>query len=177
MSNFARDAANSNSALVVNVTAADVAEYGFGSDAFAGVRFQRHLEREAYALTGDYRAPCQNVSDFLSNRTSNAFDVVPSYPRGVTSANLRNFFPKTITDTLTDALYQFDRKIKGFGTSGVLTAVESRTSSPVKILRGSDYQSNLKGLYPIGEGAGYAGGIVSSAVDGLRVAMQLVHSS
>ena len=177
MSNFRRDAANSNSALVVNVTAQDVERYGFGNDWQAGVRFQRHLEKQAFALAGDYRAPCQNVCDFLAGRASSKFDVTPSYPRGVIGANLNLLLPQPIVETLADALYQFDRKIKGFGTSGVLTAVESRTSSPVKIVRGDDFQSNLKGLYPIGEGAGYAGGIVSSAVDGLRVAQAIVSTA
>ena len=175
MSNFARNAVNSNSALVVNVTADDVREYGFGEDCYAGMRFQQHLEKQSYLLAGgSYRAPSQNVADYLSNRQSKVFDVAPSYPRGVTSVNLRSLLPKTITDALAEGLYEFDRKIKGFGSSGVLTAVESRTSSPVKILRDTSFQSNLKGLYPIGEGAGYAGGIVSSAVDGLRVAISIV---
>ena len=178
MSNFSRDAANSNSALVVNVTAADVADYGFGSDCFAGVRFQRHLEKQAYTLAGgSYRAPTQNVTDFLSGKVSKTFDVAPSYPRGVVPANLRSLLPKTIADAISEGLYEFDRKIKGFGTRGVLTAVESRTSSPVRIVRNESFQSNLANLYPIGEGAGYAGGIVSSAVDGLRVAQAIVEQS
>ena len=175
MSNYLRNAENSNSALVVNVTAADVAEYGFGCDCFAGVRFQRHLEKQAYQLAGGaYRAPCQNVSDFLANRPSTVFELAPSYPRGVTPVNLRSLLPPTVADTICEGLYEFDRKIKGFGTSGVLTAVESRTSSPVKIVRNDRFQSNLVNLFPVGEGAGYAGGIVSSAVDGLRVAQYVV---
>ena len=175
MSNYLRNAENSNSALVVNVTADDVAEYGFGTDCFAGVRFQRHLETQAYQLAGGgYRAPCQNVSDFLANRVSTAFELSPSYPRGVTPVNLRSLLPPTIADTIAEGLYEFDRKIKGFGASGVLTAVESRTSSPVKIVRNERFQSNLVNLFPVGEGAGYAGGIVSSAVDGLRVAQAII---
>ena len=175
MSNYARNATNSNSALVVNVTADDIAEYGFGRDVFAGVRFQRHLEKQAYILGGGgYRAPSQNVTDYLANRKTAAFDLAPSYSRGVTPANLHSLLPKTIADTLAEGLYEFDRKIKGFGASGVLTAIESRTSSPVKLLRDESYQSNLKRLYPIGEGAGYAGGIVSSAVDGLKVAQAII---
>ena len=178
MSNYARDAQNSNSALVVNVTAEDVKEYGFGSDAFAGVRFQQYLEKQAYLLVGgNYLAPSQNVTDFLANRPTKTFDLSPSYPRGVASVNLRNLLPDVISDTLAEGLYEFDRKIKGFGSNSVLTAVESRTSSPIKILRNELFQSNLKGLYPIGEGAGYAGGIVSSAVDGLRVAIAIVEQS
>ncbi|MCH5159244.1 MAG: NAD(P)/FAD-dependent oxidoreductase [Clostridiales bacterium] len=175
MSNYNRDAANSNSALVVNVTAEDVNEYGFGNDAFAGVRFQQYLEKQAYKLSdGNYRAPSQNVTDFLANRPTKSFDLSPSYPRGVTPVNLRNLLPQTISGTLAEGLYEFDRKIKGFGASGVLTAVESRTSAPVKILRNELFQSNIEGLFPIGEGAGYAGGIVSSAVDGLRVAQAII---
>lgn len=178
MSNYARNAANSNSALVVNVTREDVSAYGFGDDAFAGIRFQRHLEKQAYLLAGgSYRAPCQNVSDFLSDRQTKTFDVAPSYPRGVTPVNLRALLPRTVADAIAEGLYEFDRKIKGFGASGVLTAVESRTSSPVRIARDEQYQSNLKRLYPIGEGAGYAGGIVSSAVDGLRVARAIVEQN
>ncbi len=175
MSNYLRDAPNSNSALVVNVTAEDVKRYGFGTGPFAGVEFQRDLEKKAYLLGGgNYIAPCQNVSDFVANRTSTHFDVTPSYPRGVRSASLRQLLPEDISDALCQALVCFDRKIKGFGSGGVLTAVESRTSSPVRIVRGADFQSNLRGLYPMGEGAGYAGGIVSSAVDGLRVAMSIL---
>lgn len=171
MSNYLRDATNSNSALVVNVTAEDVKAYGYGDGPFAGLEFQRDLERRAYSIAGgNYLAPCQNVVDFRANRLSVTFDMQPSYPRGVKSANLHELLPETICDTICQALEVFDRKIKGFGSSGVFTGVESRTSSPVKILRDETYQSNLKGLYPIGEGAGYAGGIVSSAVDGLRVA-------
>lgn len=174
MSNYARDFANSNSALVVNVTAEDVARFGFGTGAFAGVDFQRDLERKAYVLGGgNYVAPCQSVSDFVNERVGTTFDTKPSYPRGVVAANLRNLLPESICATLCEALSYFDGKIRGFGTSGVLVGVESRTSSPVRIVRGDDLQSNLKNLYPIGEGAGYAGGIVSSAVDGLRTAMYI----
>lgn len=175
MSDYARNADNSNSALVVSVTADDMADFGFGRGAFAGVEFQRDLERRAYKLGGgDYRAPCQNVTDFAYGKVSERFDVVPSYPRGVVSANLRQLLPEPLNAVICEALRAFDRKIVGFGTSGVFTGVESRTSSPVRIVRDGDFQSNLKGLYPVGEGAGYAGGIVSSAVDGLRVAIHIV---
>ncbi len=171
MSDYARDAVNSNSALVVNVTAEDVAAYGFGTDALAGVRFQRSLEHAAYYIGGDYRAPVQNVSDFLAGRVSRHLDVTPSYPRGTVQTDLNRLLPEPVSRTLKEALYVFDGKIKGFG-GGVLTGVESRTSSPVRVLR-NDFVSNLAHLYPIGEGAGYAGGIVSSAVDGLRTAMHI----
>ncbi len=175
MSDYRHSSPNSNSALVVNISEDDVLRFGFERGPFAGLEFQRDLERKAFTLGGgDYIAPCQNVTDFVSNKTSEKFDVQPSYPRGVKSANLRMLFPEPINLAIVDALAEFDRKIHGFGSSGVFTGVESRTSSPVRILRGEDFQSNLRRLYPIGEGAGYAGGIVSSAVDGLRVAMRIV---
>lgn len=175
MSYYARNMANSNSALVVNVTQDDVASYGFGDDVLCGVRFQQHLEQLAYQMGGgNYIAPCQNVVDFVANKPSTELQLAPSYPRGTTCTNLRDLLPKQIGDVLAEALLHFDKKIAGFGTSGVLTGVESRTSSPVKILRDETMQSNLKNLYPVGEGAGYAGGIVSSAVDGIRVAQKIV---
>lgn len=175
MSYFARNERNSNSALVVNVTQQDVETYGFGNDVLAGVRFQQHLEELAYKMGGgNYNAPAQNVTDFVANQLSTELQLDPSYPRGTTLANLRNLLPKQIGDVLADALLHFDKKIAGFGTSGVLTGIESRTSSPVKILRDETMQSNLQNLYPVGEGAGYAGGIVSSAVDGIRVAQAIV---
>lgn len=171
MSNYLRNGANSNSALVVNVTAEDVSRYGYGSDALAGMRFQQELERKAYTMAGgNYVAPCQGVKDFVSGVVSSSFDVTPSYPRGVKSVNLRRLLPQDIGDTIAQALVHFDKMIAGFGSSGVLTGVETRTSSPVRITRGDSYQSTrFANLYPIGEGAGYAGGIVSSAVDALRV--------
>ena len=121
-------------------------------------------------------APCQNSSDFIENRASSSFKLAPSYPRGVKSCNLRDLLPNDLGDNLAEALTAFDRKIEGFAQFGVLTGVETRTSSPVKIVRGDDFQSNLKRLYPTGEGAGYAGGIVSSAVDGLKVAISIIES-
>lgn len=175
MSYFARDMANSNSALVVNVTQADVESYGFGNDVLCGVKFQQHLESLAYQMGGgNYLAPCQNVTDFIANVASTQLQLAPSYPRGVTPCNLRDLLPKQIGDVLADAMVHFEKKIAGFGTSGVFTGIESRTSSPVKILRDESMQSNLLNLYPVGEGAGYAGGIVSSAVDGIRVAQKIV---
>ena len=177
MSNYARDADNSNSALVVNVTADDIARYGFGDGPFAGVDFQRDLERRAYlAGGGNYVAPCQNVSDFIADRATKQFDVAPSYPRGVRTANLRDLLPQPVAATLCEALTYFNSKIRDFASCGVLTGVESRTSSPVRIVRDESFQSNLRNLYPMGEGAGYAGGIVSAAVDGLRVAQAVALS-
>ncbi|MCH5156298.1 MAG: FAD-dependent oxidoreductase [Clostridiales bacterium] len=174
MSNYLRDGANSNSALVVTVNASDVARYGYGSDALSGMRFQQDLEHRAYVSAGgNYIAPAQGVKDFIEGTVSTQFDVTPSYPRGVTSVNLRELLPQDLGDTIAEALQYFDRKIRGFGSSGVLTGVETRTSSPVRITRDETFQSKLLNLYPIGEGAGYAGGIVSSAVDGLKVAIYI----
>lgn len=178
MSNYSRSAVNSNSAIVVTVNARDAERYGYGCDVFAGVRLQRDLEQKAYLLGGgSYVAPCQNVTDFVENRASVNFDVSPSYPRSVKPCNLRKLLPKDLGDNIAEALRAFNCKIQGFGASGVLTGVETRTSSPVKIMRGDDFQSNLKRLYPVGEGAGYAGGIVSSAVDGLKVALAIAEQT
>ena len=172
MSNFARNEQNSNSAIVVTVNQQDLSNLGFGDDLFAGVRFQEHLESTCFNC--GYQAPAQNVVDFIANKPSTQLEITPSYPRGTVCTNLRTLLPKFIGDCIAEGLLAFDSKIKGFATSGVLTAVESRTSSPIRIVRDNEtYQSNIANLYPIGEGAGYAGGIVSSAVDGLRVAMSI----
>lgn len=176
MSNFDRMAQNSNSALVVTVNAADIASFGFGDDVFSGVRFQEYLEKKAYEMGGgNYVAPCQNVADFRKNVVSKFFDVAPSYPRGVKSVNLNDLLPTEIANDIAVSLEAFDRSIKGFGSCGTLTGVETRTSSPVRVVRNADFESNISGIYPIGEGAGYAGGIVSSAVDGLRFAIALAN--
>ncbi len=175
MSCFDRSDRNSNSAIVVTVSERDVESYGFGRDVFSGVRFQQYLEKRAFeAGGGNYAAPCQNVTDFICGRESERFDVTPSYCRGVKSVNLRGLLPESIGGDIALSLIEFDKKIRGFGSSGVLTGVETRTSSPVKILRDESFQSNLRNLYPVGEGAGYAGGIISSAVDGLRVAVSIL---
>lgn len=173
MSNYARDGENANSALIVQVTQED-----FGTDApLGGVEFQRKLERAAFVAGGStYAAPVQLVGDFLQNKTSTRFwEVQPTYAAGTAFANLNEVLPQSVTETLAFALTDMDRKLRGFAASeGVLTAVESRTSSPVRIERDETLQSvSVKGLYPCGEGAGYAGGITSSAADGLRVAETL----
>lgn len=174
MSNFARAEANSNSALVVTVTANDVADWGFGDDSLAGIRFQEKLEKDAYLCgKGNYVAPCQNVTDFVADTKTAVFDVAPSYPRGVVSADLRRLLPRKISDAIVQSLHVFGQKMKSFDACGVLTGVETRTSSPVKVVRDENMQSNLKHLYPVGEGCGHSGGIVSSAVDGLKVAQAI----
>lgn len=174
MSNFARAEANSNSALVVTVTANDVADWGFGDDCLAGIRFQEKLEKDAYLCgKGNYVAPCQNVTDFVADTKTAVFDVAPSYPRGVVSADLRRLLPRKISDAIVQSLHVFGQKMKGFDACGVLTGVETRTSSPVKVVRDETFQSNLKALFPVGEGCGHSGGIVSSAVDGLKAAQAI----
>ena len=173
MSDFARDGENANSALVVNVTPEDFP----GNDVLAGVAFQRNWERRAYELSGSYKAPVQLVGDFLADRCSTAFgSVTPSYRPDTVFCELKHCLPDFVTEALKEALPAFGRKIKGFDDGdAVLSGVETRTSSPVRILRNEQYQSPaVAGLYPCGEGAGYAGGIMSAAVDGLRIAEQII---
>ncbi|MBR0447037.1 MAG: FAD-dependent oxidoreductase [Clostridia bacterium] len=169
MSHFARDAANSNSALLVEVHPSD-----FGSEhPLAGFQFQRKIERAAYeAGGGGYRAPAQLVGDFLADRASaGAGEVTPSYQPGVTWCDLRDCLPTFVAGSLKSALPLFGRQIRGFDRhDAVLTGVESRSSSPVRLLRDHSGQSAVAGVYPCGEGAGYAGGIMSAAVDGIRCA-------
>lgn len=170
MSNYARNEKNANSALIVQVRTTDFEN----ATALGGVEFQRKLERTAFKVGGkNYAAPVQLVGDFLKNKTSDSFGAVkPSYAVGTAFSDLREVLPSFITNTLKFALTDMDKKLKGFACpEGLLTAVESRTSSPIRIERGEDFQSlNVENLYPCGEGAGYAGGITSSAADGLRVA-------
>ena len=170
MSNYKRDGVNANSALIVQVTSSDFAS----DDPLAGVEFQRKIERAAFEAGGkDYKAPVQLIGDFLSDKESTAFQsVLPTYAAGTTFADLRSVLPEEIISAMKNAVLDMDRRLKGFACpDGVLTAAETRTSSPVRIERGEDMQSiNVKRLYPCGEGAGYSGGITSSAADGLSVA-------
>ncbi len=163
---------NSNSALVVTVRPEDFD----GNSALAGVEFQRKYERLAYE-TAKGKAPVQLARDFMKNKTSSAFDgVIPSFTGETSFADLRECLPEFISSTLKDGLFEFDRKIKGFSSCGaVLTGVEMRTSAPLRIKRDENYQSvNVEGLFPAGEGAGYAGGIMSAAVDGMKIAEKLL---
>lgn len=175
MSEFARDGLNANSALVCKVTRADFN----GDDALSGVRFQRMLERKAYmAGGGGYKAPVQLVKDFINKKESFSFDGVhPTYKLGTEFYPLHEFFEKSFTNSLISATIDMSKKIKGFAENGALfTGVESRTSSPLRILRGENLQSvNTIGLYPAGEGAGYAGGITSAAADGIKVANAIIN--
>ncbi|MBP3435748.1 MAG: hypothetical protein J6K62_05430 [Clostridia bacterium] len=175
MSVFARDARNSNSALLVGVTPDDLPD----ASPLAGIALQRQMERAAYTLGGGaYRAPVQLVGDFCAGRESHALgDVEPSYRPGVTPCDLRECLPDFVAHSLRTALPQFGRKLRGFDRyDAVLTGVESRSSSPVRIPRDEQCQAAIRGLFPCGEGAGYAGGITSAAVDGIRCAAALIES-
>ncbi|MGE3332698.1 MAG: NAD(P)/FAD-dependent oxidoreductase [Rhodospirillaceae bacterium] len=169
MSQYSRAERNANSGIVVDINPAD-----YPGHPLAGVDFQRHWESMAFtAGGGTYEAPGQLVGDFLANKPSTAFgDVTPSYRPGVHLTDLSQCLPDYVVAAIREALPAFDRQIKGYARSdAVMTGVETRTSSPIRITRGEDFCSvNTRGLYPAGEGAGYAGGILSAAVDGIRVA-------
>ena len=171
MSQYSRNERNANAGIVVGISP----EQDYPGDPLAGMRFQRELESHAFELGGsDYSAPGQLIGDFLANRPSTAFgEVQPSYTPGVKLTNLDTVLPEYAISAIREAIPAFAKQIKGFDLAdGVLTGVETRTSSPIRIKRDDDtLQSiNTKGLYPTGEGAGYAGGILSAAVDGIRVA-------
>ncbi len=174
MSKYKRDNININGALLVNVEKKD-----YESDhPLAGMYLQRKLEKRAYELGGsNYNAPAQRVEDFLNNKKSTSIGKIkPSYSPGVTLTDLNLLLPNYISDTLKEAIKYFDTKIKGFADGdAILTAIESRSSSPIKIVRTESFESvGLSGLYPIGEGAGYAGGIVTSAVDGIKASEKII---
>ena len=170
MSPYARDGENCNSALLVDVRTDDFPEK---DGVLAGVKFQREWEQKAFALGGNhYFAPAQLSGDFLKGRASTGpRSVLPTYRPGVTWTNLEKCLPEFAYEGLKEAILAFDKKIKGFANpDAVLTGVETRSSSPVRVLRNAQsLQSEVMGLYPAGEGAGYAGGILSAAVDGIRV--------
>ena len=170
MSFFARDEQNSNSALLVNVLPSD-----FGSNhPLAGVEFQRKIERDAYRLTGSYSAPCQRVDDFVSGKKSSDYgDVKPSILPKPTPGDLSKCLPGFVYKALQQALPQFAKSRDGFDKKGILTGVETRSSSPVKLNRDENYLTNLDNILVCGEGSGYAGGIVTAAVDGLKCAIKL----
>jgi len=169
MSQYSRNERNANAGIVVGITPAD-----YPGDVLAGVAFQRQWESAAYLAGGEtYHAPGQMVGDFLAARPSKTLgDVIPSYKPGVTPADLAPTLPAYAIEAIREALPAFGRQIQNFDRpDAVLTGVETRTSSPIRITRGKNFQSlNTSGLYPAGEGAGYAGGILSAGVDGIKVA-------
>ncbi len=173
MSRFARDGANANSALLVSV---DPEDFG-GEGILAGIEFQRRWERAAFRLAGgDFKAPAQLAGDFLQGiASSGPGRVNPSYPLGVAFGKLDGALPEFALDALREALPQLGRKLAGFDApDAVLTGVETRSSAPVSIVRDDSMQCNIRGIYPCGEGAGHAGGIMSSAIDGIRCAQALI---
>ncbi|MGL4473747.1 MAG: NAD(P)/FAD-dependent oxidoreductase [Shewanella sp.] len=169
MSQYSRNERNANSAIVVGI---DPSDYPGGP--LAGIEFQRQLESAAYVLGGEnYDAPAQLVGDYLAGKSSSQVGKVePSFKPGVKLTDLTEILPAYCLEAIREAIPAFNKKINGFAMKeAMMTGVETRTSSPVSIKRGSDYQSvNTKGLYPAGEGAGYAGGIMSAAIDGIRIA-------
>jgi uncharacterized FAD-dependent dehydrogenase len=166
MSYHSRALTNANSAVLVTVSSDD-----YGNEIFSGVEFQERIEQLAFKLGGsDYKAPVQTIDGFINNKVMELGSITPSYPIGYKCANLRSIYSSSINDAIIESLDVFNRKLKGFGVKdAVLTGVESRSSSPVRIVRDKvTMESNIENLYPIGEGCGYAGGIVSAAVDGIR---------
>lgn len=169
MSEYARDKENANCAVLVGITPED-----FNSEhPLAGMYMQRELEQRAFAMGGgDYSAPAQLVKDFLNNTPSvSCRNVKPSFPTGVRYTNLQDLLPQKVTAVMCDALIKMDNMLSGFACDdALLTGPETRSSAPVRIIRDEFMQTNIRGLYPCGEGAGYAGGIVSAGVDGIKVA-------
>ena len=174
MSQYSRNERNANSGIVVGITP----EQDYPGGPLAGIELQEQLESTAYLLGGsNYQAPAQLLGDFVAGKPSTALgSVEPSYKPGVTLGDLALSLPDFAIEAIREALPAFERQIKGFSMhDAVLTGIETRTSSPLRITRGADYQSlNLKGLFPAGEGAGYAGGILSAGVDGVRIAEAVV---
>lgn len=170
MSQYSRHERNANSAIVVGITP----EKDYPDHPLAGIELQRRLEEAAYRAGGEnYNAPAQLIGDFLAGKPSQELgEVTPSYTPGITLTDLSKVVPEFVTEAIREAIPAFDRQIKGFAKAdGMLTGVETRTSSPICIKRTGDYESvNVSGLYPAGEGAGYAGGILSAGIDGIRVA-------
>ncbi len=178
MSYFSRSSGVANSALVATISTDDYK----GEDPLAGIRYLRKYEQKAYKLGGgDYKAPAQKVGDFLDGVPSNDIDVPfrPTYRPGLTPTDLHLTLPEFVSKSLENAIFEFGKKLKGYDSrNALLTGVETRTSAPVRIPRNEQtFQSeNIEGLYPAGEGAGYAGGIVSAAVDGIRVAEHIIQT-
>ncbi|MCD7839590.1 MAG: NAD(P)/FAD-dependent oxidoreductase [Erysipelotrichaceae bacterium] len=172
MSYHSRDLSNANSAILVSITPDDFKS----DDVLAGITFQRELEKKAFELGGgNYQAPVQLAFNYIYGENYPIKDVIPSYKPGVKEADLNQLFPQYINESLKDGLIKMNEKMPGFiDESTILTGVETRSSSPVRIIRDEHYQSSMKGVHPIGEGAGYAGGIMSSAVDGMICAEKIL---
>ena len=170
MSNYLRDSKNANSAMVVTVGPEDYES----DDVLAGMRFQQKWEKKAYEAAGG-KIPVQLFGDFKKDRVSSKFgEVIPETKGEYAFANVRKIIPESVASSIEEGITAFEKKIKGYSRDDtLLLGIESRTSSPVKILRDESMQSNIRGIYPCGEGAGYAGGITSAAMDGIKIAMQI----
>ncbi len=173
MSYHARDGRNANAAILCEVLPEDL-----GDGIFAGFDFREELEKHAFDLGGkDFTAPAMFLGEYLGTKSPISERIAPTYPRGVNYCDISVLFSREMNDSFKEALKDFGKKIKGFDSANaIITAVESRTSSPVRIKRGENRQSNISGIYPLGEGAGYAGGIISAAIDGLKSAEEYVIS-
>ena len=174
MSEYKRDGANSNAAFLISVTPED---FGAG-DALAGLRFQEKIEKSAFRVAGSsYRAPSLKMGDFVKGEVSNSFgSVTPTYPIGTEFVSVADYMPAYVDESLRAAIDDFDKWMPGFYyPDAVITGAETRTTSPIRITRTESYEAvGFFGIYPAGEGAGYSGGIVSSAVDGLRCAESII---
>ena len=170
MSNHDRNEENANSAIVVTVSPSD-----FGNDIFDGMKFQQDLEEKAYK-EGKGLIPISLYKDYKNNTISSSFGSINPVFKGLYNfGNINNIFPEYINNSLKEAIEYFNTKIKGFSNDDVIiAAVEARTSSPVRILRDDNLVSNISGIYPCGEGAGYAGGITSASIDGIKVAEKII---
>lgn len=174
MSEFSRNQKNANSALVISVSEKD-----FGNEPLAGLEFAKRIEQKAFKMAGsNYSAPTTDVGTFLNNDRFSKNIIKPSYQRGVEKCDFNELFPKQISDMMKIGLRKFSTQMKCFGDTGaMLTAPETRTSSPVRIRRNENFESiSTKNLFPCGEGAGYAGGIMSAAVDGIRIALKIMET-
>lgn len=173
MSYYARDGKNANAAMVVSVTPSD-----FGTSPLDGMNFARKIEQNAFNATGSYTAPATTVRGFLNGKPDLSSDITPTYALGIKQAEFRSIFPAFVTDMMASGLNEFSKKMRCFGDeNALLTAPETRTSSPVRITRTKELHSlSLSNLYPCGEGAGYAGGIMSAAADGIKVALKIMET-
>ncbi len=172
MSYFKRDKENSNSGVLVSI---DPNDY-YKSSPLDGIYYQEYYEKKAFEISNDYRAPANLVKEFLENKVAKSLrSVNATYPHGICFTSFDTCLPPFVVESLREALPIFDKKLKGFANpDALLTGIESRSSSPIRMLRGDNRMSNISGLYPIGEGPGYAGGITSAALDGLKTAILIV---
>lgn len=172
MSYYKRDLTNANSALLVNVLPTDFES----SNPLSGLDFQEKYEKLAYSLTNSYKAPCSLLSNFLNDTVTEKFGKVkPTYAPGVEFSLIKNCLPAFVTETLKLGIKEFAKKIHGFDDGdSILTAIESRSSSPVRLIRNDNFETNIKNIYPIGEGSGYSSGITTSAIDGIKCAEKII---